>query len=837
VTAADAEMHYRAYLDAIERLGPYNAPGAGVMDGMGVSIKLSALSPRLEMAQLERVRAEVIPRVRELVRVAREHNVSLTLDAEEASRLELLLLIFDSVYRDAVVGDWEGFGVVVQAYQRRGMAVIDWLQALATDVGRLIPVRLVKGAYWDAEVKRAQEAGWPGYPVFTRKVNSDIAFLAGVRRLFARDSRLWPQFATHNAHALAYIIEHAPPGRTYEFQRLHGMGEPLFDHLAERAEGEVPVRIYAPVGEHEDLLPYLVRRLLENGSNTSFVNRIVDEKVPPLELVRQPAPVDAGPIANPQIPAPPDLFGAARRNSDGFNFYDGGALAELADEMTAALARPRRAASIVDGERRGGTEEPVTSPADRRVEIGRVAFASRETVERAIAGAVAAFPAWNATPVERRADCLRRAADLFEQHRAELFTLCIAEAGKCLPDAVSEVREAIDFLRYYAAEAERLMGRAERLPGPTGESNELSMAGRGTFVCISPWNFPVAIYTGQIAAALVTGNTVLAKPAEQTSLTGARIAELLHEAGIPPRALQFVPGHGAEVGARAVSHPAIAGVVFTGSTETAQSINRALAARDGAIGTLIAETGGQNAMVVDSTALAQQVVLDAAQSAFNSAGQRCSALRVLFVQDDIADRIVELLRGHMAELTIGDAARLATDVGPVIDDDARDVLRRHRDRILAAGRLIYECALPKELEHGCFFAPLAVEIDSLDILEREVFGPVLHVIRYDADDLDAVMASIGRLGYGLTFGVQTRIERRSRELARRIGVGNVYVNRNMIGAVVGVQPFGGQGLSGTGPKAGGPHYLLRFVTEKTVCVNTAAVGGNATLLAGSDLSK
>ncbi len=837
LTAADAEGFFEAYRDAIRRAGASGSNADDLMDRAGVSVKLSALSPRLELAQLARVRDEVAPRLLELACAARDAGVSLTVDAEESDRLELTLLLFEAVHTDARLRGWDGLGIAVQAYQRRAMPVLEWLQALAARSGRRIPVRLVKGAYWDTEIKHAQERGWPSYPVFTRKANTDLAYLACVRQLFDPGSLLWPQFATHNAHTVAYVVEHAPPGARFEFQRLHGMGEELYAQLAARRP--LPCRVYAPVGRHEDLLPYLVRRLLENGANTSFVNRIVDEDVPAAELVRHPARPAGAAAENPRIPAPPDLFGAARQNSRGFNFFDGEALARLAEGMAAALLPPRHVASIVtaagggagdDTTGRGGPRA-VTSPADRRIRVGTVDFASAASVDRAVEGAAVEFAAWNAVGVDRRAAILLRAAELLESSRPELVALCVAEAGKCLPDAVAEVREAVDFLRYYALEAGRLMGTPVELPGPTGESNVLSLSGRGVFVCISPWNFPVAIFTGQIAAALATGNGVVAKPAEQTSLVAARVVELMHEAGIPRGVLQFVPGDGAEAGARAVAHPAIAGVVFTGSTETAVAINRSLAARDGPIATLIAETGGQNAMIVDSTALPEQVVTDAVQSAFNSAGQRCSALRVLFVQQDIADRVIGLLAGHMAELRVGDPARLDVDVGPVIDDAARRVLREHRSRLLATGRLIAECALPDGLENGCFFAPLAVEVFELDLLAREVFGPILHVMRYEAERFDEIVASVGRFGYGLTFGVQSRIESRSADLAARVPIGNVYVNRNMIGAVVGVQPFGGQGLSGTGPKAGGPHYLQRFVTEKTVTINTAAVGGNATLLA------
>ncbi len=838
LTSEDAGMFFDAYLESIRAIGASHGGVPDLMAASGVSVKLSALTPRLEFSQLSRLRREVVPRLTELVVAARHYGVPLTVDAEESWRLELSLAVFESVYTAAAVGAWQGFGLVVQAYQRRAMAVIEWLAALASTAGSRIPVRLVKGAYWDTEIKRAQEAGWSSYPVFTRKANTDISYLACARKLFATQGRLWPQFATHNAHTVAYVLEQAPEGAAFEFQRLHGMGAALYRQLA-IDDDPVPCRIYAPVGKHDDLLPYLVRRLLENGANTSFVNRIVDEETSPAELVRHPQPPPGAPIANPNIPAPIDLFAPDRLNSAGFNLFDGAALAALSAELDAAIASPSsssvRAQPIIDGKAAAGTGRPVWSPVHRDRQVGEVVFATADDIDRAITSAENSFVAWNATPVSERAAILRQVADLIEGDRANLVALCVAEAGKCIPDALGEVREAVDFLRYYAVEAEALMGEPRALAGPTGEDNVLVLGGRGVFVCISPWNFPFAIFIGQIAAALVTGNPVVAKPAEQTSLVASRAIELWRAAGLPPGVLQFLPGEGSTAGARAVAHPSIAGVVFTGSTETALAINRVLAARDGPIATLIAETGGQNVMIVDSTALAEQVVTDVVQSAFNSAGQRCSALRVLCVQDDIADHVLRLLAGSMAELTIGDPARLDTDVGPVIDDAARRTLLAYRQRILNAGTLIYECPLPDGLQAGCFVAPLAVEIAGIETLGREVFGPILHVVRYRAAELEDIVAAVGRTGYGLTFGVQTRIEGRSRAIAARVSAGNVYVNRNMVGAVVGVQPFGGQGLSGTGPKAGGPHYLTRFVSEKTITVNTAAVGGNATLLAQNDV--
>jgi RHH-type proline utilization regulon transcriptional repressor/proline dehydrogenase/delta 1-pyrroline-5-carboxylate dehydrogenase len=832
LTAKDAEAYFQAYLDAIDAVGADQRVVDDVLSQQSISVKLSALSPRLEFAQLDRVMREVVPRVVDLVVSARRQNVPLTLDAEEASRLELTLAVFEAVYKDPKVGDWEGLGIAVQTYQRRAPDVISWLADLAAQGKRRIPTRLVKGAYWDTEIKMAQEFGLASYPVYTRKINTDVSYLACVRMLLDSSDHFLPQFATHNAHTVAYILHVAPTSIDYEFQRLHGMGEALYDRVMGRETDARACRVYAPVGRHEDLLPYLVRRLLENGANTSFVNRIVQEETPAAELVEDPVnQLDKLPErTSTAIPAPAKLYGRERSNSAGFNLYDGLELARLADAMQAAINMQRVVRPVIDGQGWPGDMQLSTNPFNHQQQVGRVGFADAAAVDRAVEVAKKAFAAWNRRAVGERARILRDTAALFEEHRPELVALCVAEAGKCIPDALSEVREAVDFLRYYASEAERLMSVPFVLPGPTGERNELSLAGRGVFVCISPWNFPVAIFTGQVAAALVTGNTVLAKPAEQTSLVASRVVALFIEAGVPDGVLQFLPGSGTEVGARAVADPRIDGVVFTGSTTTAVNINRSLAARDGALATLIAETGGQNAMIVDSTALAEQVVIDVIQSAFNSAGQRCSALRVLYLQEEVADRILQLLSGHMAELVIGDPARMDTDIGPVIDFAARDTLLAHRQRILKEGTLVYECAVPDGLEAGSFFAPLAVEISELSMLKEEVFGPVLHIIRYRSQDLEGVLEAIEATGYGLTFGFQSRIERRADAVANQVAAGNVYVNRNMVGAVVGVQPFGGHGLSGTGPKAGGPNYLLRFVSERTITVNTAAVGGNANLL-------
>ncbi|HET6397738.1 MAG TPA: bifunctional proline dehydrogenase/L-glutamate gamma-semialdehyde dehydrogenase PutA, partial [Pseudoxanthomonas sp.] len=840
LTAHDAARYLQAYRDAIHAIGRSGAfAGTDVFAAPSISIKLSALFPRYEHAKRERVMAELAPAVLELARLARGYGIGFTVDAEESDRLELSLDVIEATCADPSLEGWEGYGLAVQAYQKRAPFVIDWLADLARRTGRRIPVRLVKGAYWDAEIKRAQVEGLPGYPVFTRKQNTDVSYLACARRLFCNADALYPMFATHNAQTIAAIRAIAQ-GRPYEHQKLHGMGDDLYAEVVPADRLGVPCRVYAPVGSHEDLLPYLVRRLLENGANSSFVNRITDEGVPVAELVRDPVRAVAAfdSIPHPRIPLPADLYrsqGSDRKNSMGANLADDRQLHALAERINAE-AGPWQAAPLVPGASPAGQPLPVTSPADRRVTVGHWLPADAATVQRALANAASAQPAWDRTPAASRAAILEHAADLLEQRMPAFMALCVREAGKTLPDSVAEVREAVDFLRYYAAQARAQFGAPERMPGPTGESNALQLHGRGVFVCISPWNFPLAIFLGQVAAALAAGNSVIAKPAEQTNLVGFAAVKLLHEAGVPAEVLQFVPGDGATVGAALTADPRVAGVAFTGSTETARAINRALAAREeAAIAVLIAETGGQNALIADSSALPEQLVKDAIASAFTSAGQRCSAARVLFVQEDIADRVVAMLAGAMAELKVGDPGLLSTDVGPVIDDDALRTLQAHAERMDREARLVAIAPMAgADTAHGTFFAPRAYEIDGLSRLQREVFGPVLHVVRWQADRLDAVIDQVNATGYGLTLGVHSRIDETVERIASRARVGNIYVNRNQIGAVVGVQPFGGQGLSGTGPKAGGPHYLARFATEKTVTINTTAAGGNASLLTLGD---
>ncbi|MHB8447927.1 MAG: bifunctional proline dehydrogenase/L-glutamate gamma-semialdehyde dehydrogenase PutA [Rudaea sp.] len=839
LTRPDAERYMQAYRDAIAALGAHGPDlkqnGADVLDAPSISIKLSALHPRYEVAKRARVHAELTPKLLELAQLAKKNGIGLTVDAEEADRLELSLEIIAAVHADASLAGWDGYGLAVQAYLRRAPFVIDWLAEQARKAGRRFCVRLVKGAYWDSEVKRAQEGGHAGYPVYTRKPNTDVSYLACARKLFEYGDAFYPAFATHNAHTIA-AIHHMARGRPFEFQRLHGMGTDLYAEVMGPKNLDVPCRVYAPVGSHEDLLPYLVRRLLENGANTSFVNRIVDESLPISELVADPVEiVRANPCKpHPRIPQPIDLYTSAessqqRKNSMGVNFGNDNELRKLAQDV-ANVPTSWAATPLVPGAKFAEALQDVTNPADRREKIGTKQQSDQATIERALTNAHAAQPAWDALPAASRAKILEHAANLLEARRAQFVALCVREAGKTLPAAISEVREAADMCRYYAAMARKLMGKPDALTGPTGESNQLSLHGRGVFVCISPWNFPLAIFTGQVAAALAAGNAVIAKPADQTVLIGHAAVKLLHEAGVPEAVLQFVPGKGSMIGNTLLTKPEVAGVCMTGSTETAWTINRTLAARNAQIAALIAETGGQNALIADSSALPEQLVKDAIASAFDSAGQRCSAARVLFVQDDIADKVIAMLAGAMDELKVGDPALLSTDVGPVIDEPSRKGLADHAARMDVEAKLIKEVKLGPDCANGTFLAPRAYELKSLSQLTHEVFGPILHVIRWKANELDKVIDAINATGFGLTLGIHSRIDSTIAHISQRAKVGNCYVNRNQIGAVVGVQPFGGEGLSGTGPKAGGPHYLLRFVTERTLTINTTAAGGNASLL-------
>jgi RHH-type proline utilization regulon transcriptional repressor/proline dehydrogenase/delta 1-pyrroline-5-carboxylate dehydrogenase len=831
-TMADADRYFDAYTAAINTIGA-TVTEESVCEANGISVKLSALHPRYEFRQKKRVIRELLPRVRELALQCKAGRMGFSIDAEECDRLDISLDIFEALARDPDLHDWQGLGFVLQAYQKSGLQTADWLIALGRETGRRIMVRLVKGAYWDGEIKHAQEQGMVDYPVFTRKCHSDVSYQLCAERLLSAQQEIYPQFATHNAHTVALIQELTVDGKSFEFQRLHGMGDLLFDDVQNNMP-QTMVRVYAPIGSHKDLLPYLVRRLLENGANSSFVNRFLDAEIAAGELLQDPCELAlAQPLRrHPQIPLPRNLYCGEPHpwlNARGIDLHD---VIEVAPVL-AAVAKTGDtsylAAPIVGGEWQQGKQQVINSPAATQRVVGHVIAADSGAIEAALQQAHAAQPAWELAGVEHRAACLERMAGLLETHCEELMGLIVAEAGRVIDDALSEVREAIDFCRYYAQQGRLGFAAGKVMPGPTGEVNELSLHGRGVFLCISPWNFPLAIFTGQVVAALVAGNTVCAKPAEQTPLIAARAVSLLLEAGVAGGAIQLLPGDGINVGAALVEDLRISGVVFTGSTATAKSINRQLAAREGPIVPLIAETGGLNVMLVDATALPEQVVDDVITSAFQSAGQRCSALRVMYLQEDIADTVITMLTGAMQELIIGNPAALATDIGPVIDLTARQKLEQHALRMRKEAKLLAECKLDESHADGYYFAPRVYEIQRLSELPEEVFGPVLHIIRYQGRDIDRIIEDINASGYGLTLGVHSRIDGFARDVFAGTRVGNTYINRNMVGAVVGVNPFGGQGLSGTGPKAGGPHYLLRFATEKTRTDNVVAKGGNTQL--------
>ncbi|WP_309643944.1 bifunctional proline dehydrogenase/L-glutamate gamma-semialdehyde dehydrogenase PutA [Phenylobacterium sp.] len=826
-TAADAARYEQAYADALEAVGQASK-GAGPEAGHGVSVKLSALSPRYEATHEERVWDELYPRTKRLALIAAKHDINFTIDAEEADRLTLSLKLLDRLAREPELGEWQGLGLAVQAYQKRARLAVERVAEIARGSGRRLMVRLVKGAYWDSEIKRAQVAGRPDYPVFSTKAATDLSYLVCARALIGAAPNLYAQFATHNAHTLAAVqTMAAEAGVKIEFQRLHGMGEALYKAAGELHAGAV-VRTYAPVGGHEDLLPYLVRRLLENGANTSFVHALLDERVPAQDVVIDPvaAVEKAGIGPHPKIPRPADIYGGERKNSLGVDL----SIPDEAARLTAACRalEPLSAGPLVAGKSLAGLDlRPVCSPADSALVIGKASEASPADIDAAFAAARAAQPAWDALGGFRRAEVLRAMGDILEANRDRLIAICTREAGKTLADGVAEVREAADFCRYYAHLAQAKFGAAEILRGPVGETNTLELHGRGVFVCISPWNFPLAIFTGQIAAALAAGNGVVAKPAEQTPLIAAEAVKLFHEAGLPPALLALTPGRGETVGAALTAHPGCDGVAFTGGTDTARRINQALAGREGPIVPFIAETGGLNGMFVDTTALKEQVVDDVIASAFGSAGQRCSALRILFVPTDTADMLIDGIKGAMDALVLGDPAKAATDIGPVIDAEAHGALATHLERLEREAKVLHRLAAPAG---GTFFGPVLAEIPSASFLEREVFGPVLHVVRYRPADLAKVAGELAASRYGLTLGVHSRIDAFAVQVRDLVPAGNAYVNRSIIGAVVGVQPFGGEGLSGTGPKAGGPNALTRYAIERAISVNITAQGGDPALL-------
>lgn len=835
-THEDAERYFESYREAIKYVGEHIKWAAGTRPGL--SVKLSALHPRYEYSQREACVPAITEKLQELCRLAASYDLGLTIDAEESDRLVLSLEIIRPMIADPITHGWTRFGLAIQAYDRRAFDLIDYIEDLAHTHARHVGIRLVKGAYWDTEIKRAQLMGVESYPVFTRKANTDLSWLACAHKLLQKREWLYPMFATHNAHSIAAVLEMAEDNNQgFEFQRLHGMGETLHDLMIK--DNRVISGLYAPVGPHEELLPYLVRRLLENGANSSFLHQLHNPDITPAALAEDPiAPLwqrsDAE-HSHAHIPQPPALYGLTRKNAAGLDLHDGQTLRDLLSGIEKRAFTPSfEAAPFINGKVQvEDNPHDITNPADRGDVIGKVWPTALQQIDPAFTTATEGFRQWQATPAAQRAAALERLADLLEQHQHLLVGLLIREAGRTIPDSVSELREAVDFCRYYAAQGRPLFDeKGVQLDGPTGERNILTLGGRGVFVCISPWNFPLAIFLGQITAALMAGNAVIAKPAEQTPLIAMAVARLILKAGVPPRAFTLMPGAG-DIGAALVNHPAVAGVAFTGSTAVARKINQALAAKDGPIVPLIAETGGQNAMIVDSSALPEQVVDDVILSAFGSAGQRCSALRVLYLQDDIADKTITMLKGAMATRTVGRPSNLATDIGPVIDEEARAKLEAHRKYLDSKGTPL--ATINHNSDHvGTFFTPCAYEIDSLSLLSEEIFGPILHIIRYKSRDLDWVIEEINATGYGLTFGLHSRINARAANLSDTIRAGNCYVNRGMIGAVVGCQPFGGNGLSGTGPKAGGPHYLPRFTTEKVTSTDTTRQGGNATLISLQD---
>jgi len=834
-TQTQADLYFAAYQNAITVMGESKLNSEG-FSAPSISIKLSALHPRYEFAKRETVVPFLIDRLKTLALQAKKAGIYVTVDAEEAFRLEISLDIFAAVFTDPAFADWNGLGLAVQAYQKRAYAVLEYLIDLAKSQHKKICVRLVKGAYWDTEIKIAQVAGFDNYPVFTRKVSTDVSYLACAQLLLSAQDEIYPQFATHNAYTIAVILwmtrDVCPRGYKkydFEFQNLQGMGKPLHNVLVSSDKYHARSRIYAPVGQHQDLLPYLVRRLLENGANTSFVHQIANRAIP-VETLTQ-SPIDKlrsfSSIPNTKIPLPRNIYPDGRINSQGFDVTQIDQLRELMQEMETFENHQWQASGS------GSEKKSILNPNNNNDVVGFVEMANPEDVDAALNLAKQAEYAWDQLGVSKRAEILEKTADLLEKNQAELFVMLIREAGKFMPDAIAEVREAVDFCRYYAKIAREILSPLN-LPGPTGESNVLRMHGLGTMICVSPWNFPLAIFVGQMAASLVSGNCVIAKPAAQTPLIAARAVELFYEAGVPNNVLQLMLGSGSKIGGALIADERSSGVLFTGSTETAKTIQLTLANRTGAIVPLIAETGGINAMIVDSSALLEQVVGDVMVSAFGSAGQRCSALRVVFIQDDIADEFNAMLAGAMQTWNVANSAYLSTDVGPVIDNAAQKTLQQHIDEMHHKGKFIAQMQLASNTKNGSFLAPIAFEIPSLAILQKEVFGPILHVVRFKRKELMSIVDQINDLKFGLTFGIQSRIDQTIDEIQKRVKTGNIYVNRSMTGAVVGVQPFGGCGLSGTGPKAGGPHYLLRLCRESTMTINTTATGGNAQLLAAGD---
>jgi RHH-type proline utilization regulon transcriptional repressor/proline dehydrogenase/delta 1-pyrroline-5-carboxylate dehydrogenase len=834
ITQEDADRYFDAYLHSIESIGKSIQKPTSVFEHPGISIKLSALHPQYHEEKRERVLAELPPKLLKLAQTAKQYQIGLTIDAEESERLDLSLDVIERVFVDDSLEGWEGFGLAVQSYQKRAFFVLDWVAELARSKHRRMMVRLIKGAYWDSEIKKAQVLGLTDYPVFTRKVFTDVSFQACAKKIMSLTDAIYPQFATHNAYSVAMVLELVGDYRDFEFQCLHGMGAELYNEIVPANKLNIPCRIYAPVGSHEDLLPYLVRRLLENGANSSFVNRIVDENAPITSLIEDPV-IQAGTMLskiNQNIPLPCSIFWPGRNNSSGLDLSDRKVLSQLQHDLQTFQSKQYEAKPLTPAfsQTSEHKEQTTFTPQHRKTAIGKVIQSTLKDVSHALEQASAANLTWSQTSVAERVQCLEKIALLFEQNKTELIYLLSQEAGKTIPDCIGEIRESIDFCRYYANQAMQILNKPMLLEGYTGERNTLSLHPRGTMLCISPWNFPLAIFTGQIVASLVTGNTVIAKPAEQTPLIAHFAVQLMHQAGIPKAVLHCLPGEGETIGAKLTEDKRIKGVLFTGSTHTANLIQLSLAQRKGEIVPFIAETGGLNAMIVDSSALLEQVVNDVIISAFGSAGQRCSALRVLYVQEDVYERCMHLLRGAMQELVLNDPAYLSTNVGPVIDEAALQALTKHVEKMSKKHHILYQTAPQKALKEGYFMPPTVIQIDAISALPEEIFGPVLHVIPFKLAKLDHVIEDINQTGYGLTFGIHSRIGSRVEYICNKLHVGNCYVNRNMIGAVVGLQPFGGEGLSGTGPKAGGPNYLQRLCVERTLTIDTTASGGNATLM-------
>ncbi|MGH1418642.1 MAG: bifunctional proline dehydrogenase/L-glutamate gamma-semialdehyde dehydrogenase PutA [Hyphomicrobiaceae bacterium] len=840
-SSADAEKYFERYMAAVEAVGRASGPDFSahpdtLMARAGLSIKLSALHPRFEPSKTQRLHDELVPRLLTLARAARANGVAITFDAEEQANLTPLLSCFADVFLDESLEGWSGLGIAVQAYGKRTIPTLRWLRRLSREGKQRIPVRLVKGAYWDSEIKWAQERGLKHYPVFTNKRHTDISYLAAARLILSDAEAFYPQFATHNAHTLAAVTI-AAGNSPHECQRLFGMGEALYAAARASSQFASPVRVYAPVGGHQDLLPYLVRRLLENGANSSFVHRVQNEDIPVSELIADPiaqtekeltgeAALDATDIAKPR-----EIYLPDRITSSGSAWENTQVRTSLLDGMKTALATEFEVGSIVDGEAviNAPSAHLVICPHDTQRRMGRATWAGASDIERAVEAATAAAHKWDRHPIADRADILDHAADLIQRDHVQLMAVIVREAGKTLHGAEADVREAVDFLRYYANEGRRLFSDPQHFNSPTGETNNLQLRARGPVACISPWNFPLAVYVGQIAAALVAGNPVLAKPAEQTPITAFLVTQLLHEAGVPTDVLHLIMGDG-RVGAGLVRDRRVAGVAFTGGNEAAWDIQRMLAERRSAIVPFIAETGGINAMIADSSALTEQVVADAVQSAFDGAGQRCSAARVLFVQSDVADRTIDMLAGATEALDIGDPLDYATDIGPVINEAAQDRLESHKLKMSATAREVLDKPIPVACRSGTYVSPAIFELERLDQLGAETFGPILHVIRFERESLDKVISAVNATGYGLTLGLHSRINAVANYVGEHARVGNLYINRNQIGAVVGVQPFGGEGLSGTGPKAGGPNYVARFAVERVRTENITAKGGNIALL-------